>query len=332
MEKSLPSARAKDGFSESEVMKMKCKRVQKLLTAFVDGELAPPRAASVSEHLAMCDVCREQAAEVKKVLAWAGTWRDREPSPGFVTRLRARIRSEREAIGLSRKVWIPRARLAFAGVAAASVIFVGGYLVGALFSGRAAVPRGAPLARGAAVVAPKSVTAYPVADSRRLIAGLQRIKMSLGSKLSDASFNELNEVQRALAAGGDSSVNDLAILEELQRAEGLIRQKKFALARGVLDGIETSHPGHPLVEYAQMTKMLASPQAVPGWGLLKSSYAMLLQDTLVNPAEFYNDITSLPAQITEYGWQSIVKSADKLNPLNLFDYIESRILGRSETL
>lgn len=46
---------------------MKCKDVQGVLEAFLDGELAPARRAEVEDHLAACDPCAEELAELATV-------------------------------------------------------------------------------------------------------------------------------------------------------------------------------------------------------------------------------------------------------------------------
>lgn len=316
---------------------MKCKRVRRMLTAFVDGELTEEDHRSVSEHLGTCESCREYAGEVRKVISWAGTWQSREPSAGFLTRLRARMR-EQKASTQTGLVWLPLARRVLAGAAAACVIFLVGYMAGVSFTGgKGPSPRGRSAAKGVPLArkGPSSfVSSAPdQADSERLIVGIQRIKTIFGSKLSDAAYSQLNEVQRVLAAGeGADAEGQLAVVKELQRGEELVRQGRLADGCRVFEEIEQSHPGHALAPYAQMARMLATPQ--PGYGseFLDSLYAMVLQDTVIDPREFYGQYARFRAQVAEYGWDKIVESADLLNPLNFLDYVERRLLGGSEAL
>ncbi len=304
-------------------MEMKCRKVEKVMTAFLDGELSGERHRSVAEHLASCERCARSASEAKKVLEWAGTWRDRELSAGFLVRLRARIRREESRAAERRTLWFPKLRWMLAGGAAACVMFLGGYFAALMVTGgKAPVTSAVPVASGEE-------------DSERLIAGLQRIKMVLGEKLSEAAYAQLNEVQRVLAAGergkGEES---LAVVKELQRAEGLVRQEQYAAAREVLDSIVEKHPRSPLTLYARMTKILATPEGGSGSELIGNVYATLVRDTLGDPKEFYDRLSSLPVQmgqIREYGWQKIVESADRLNPIKALDYLEKRLLGGEGT-
>ncbi len=310
---------------------MKCKSVRKRLTAFTDGELAEEDRRSVSDHLAECEACRQHAREVEKVLVWAEMWQDREPSPGFQTRLKARARAaEKPAVGWFRLPW---ARTAMAGLAAACLVFLFGYLTGVSFLGR-------KLTTGSAPVVSRPVRPTDTgkqgpgggADSERLIVGLQKIKMVFGSKLSDAALAQLDEVQRTIAARDTAYADSPTVVAELQRAEQLVREKRLAQARTVLDGIEDMHPGHPLASYARLTKILATPEPRYRSDLFNSAYAKLLRDTVMDPAGFYNELTGFQAQVTEYGWQKIVDSADRLNPLNVLDYLENRLVGGGESL
>ena len=308
---------------------MRCKRVRKLLTAYTDGELAEEDRRCIAAHLAECKPCRECVDDVQKVLAWAGTWRDGQLSPDFLARVKARAGAAQERATAWFPLRLPGARTALAGLAAACLVFLLGYLAGVGFSGGKGPAAGS---RPITPAAPGDAAHLP--DAERLIVGVQKIKMVFGDKLSDAARAQLNEVQQALAAaGGVRAEAGLAVVKGLQQAEELIREKKFAEARQMLALLEASHPEHPLAPYASITKMLTTPQR-PGYGseLLNSAYAMLLRDTVIDPAEFYSQLARLQEQATEYGWQKIVESADRLNPLNLLDYIEDRLASGSGTL
>jgi len=315
-----------------EVRKMKCKKAQKLLSAFLDNELSEEIRRCVGEHLEHCEQCSRLVNEAKGVFAWAGTWRAREASPFFLQRVRARIREAERHPAEAVPIWLPRLRRVLAGVAAACLIFFGGYLTHmGLFTGKdmsETVRPAEPAGKGvAAVTAPSSA-----GDARRLVAGIQRMKMVFGTQLSEAAYEQLNEAQRSLAQrGGPGTEQDLAVVQELQRAEDLVRREDYAEARTVLDGIEVAYRDHPLAPYARMTKVFAMPEEGSG-GVLRDLYASLLRETVGDPKEYYTQLTTFPEQLREYGWQKIVKSAEQLNPANVLNYIEKRIAGGSETL
>ena len=83
----------------------------------MDGKLAdllldPGKApAKVQAHVAECDRCRRELAELRATLALLDTWEAPEPSPYFMTRLDARLREAREAEPAG---WIARLRARFA--------------------------------------------------------------------------------------------------------------------------------------------------------------------------------------------------------------------------
>ncbi|NQT84177.1 zf-HC2 domain-containing protein [bacterium] len=306
---------------------MKCRRVRKLLTAFEDGELSEEARQSVSEHLAECKHCRALAGEVREVFSWAAMWRERAPSPAFLTRVKARARAGEESSPATFGLQLWRTRPAIVGVVAACVVFLFGYLAGVNFSGR-----GPSVVKTVRAPGPPRV-ARPAVDSEQLVVGIQRIKMIFGSKLSEAAYAQLNDVQRALAAGGGAEAEaELAVVKNLQWAEELVREEKLAEARVVLASLEQSHPDHALAPYARMTKMLTTPQPRRAPELLRGLYAALLEDTVVNPTEFYNQLAGFQAQATEYAWGKIVESADRLNPLNVLDYIEDRLASGKRAL
>ena len=296
-----------------EVIKMKCKRVQKLLVSYRDGELPEDVRRSVSEHLATCKECGRYATEVEKVMAWAGTWGERQPSPHFLVKLKARIRGDEKPARARPTLGLLRPQRALVSIAAAFLVFFGGYLVGVKF-----VPRGGE----------GPVVARAEQDNSRLITGIQRIKMLFGGKLSETARSQLDEVQRVLAVRDSSHGDSPAVVDQLQQAEALVGEKKLAEARRILTTIDEKHPDHPLAPYVRMT-LASTSEERGGYGaeLLKNFYAMMVQDTVINPKEFYVEASRFPAQATEYGWQKIVESADRLNPLNLGDYIETRFAG-----
>jgi anti-sigma factor RsiW len=74
--------------------------------------LEPERApAKVQAHLAECDRCRQELAELRATLALLDRWEVPEPSPYFMTRFDARLR---EARGTEPAGWFARLRARFA--------------------------------------------------------------------------------------------------------------------------------------------------------------------------------------------------------------------------
>jgi hypothetical protein len=66
---------------------------QKLADMLLDPQGAP---AKVQTHVAECDVCQKELAELKATMGLLDEWTAPEPSPYFMTRLNARMREERE--------------------------------------------------------------------------------------------------------------------------------------------------------------------------------------------------------------------------------------------
>jgi len=67
--------------------------------------------AKVQAHLAGCDRCRRELAELRATMALLDTWKTPEPNPYFLTRLEACLREEREAEPAG---WWARLRARFA--------------------------------------------------------------------------------------------------------------------------------------------------------------------------------------------------------------------------
>jgi len=91
-------------------MKSQCNGMDsKLADLLLEPERAP---AKVQAHLAECDRCRKELAELRATLALLDRWEVPEPSPYFMTRFDARLR---EARGAEPAGWIARlrARLAY---------------------------------------------------------------------------------------------------------------------------------------------------------------------------------------------------------------------------
>jgi len=79
----------------------------KLAEMLLDPEAVP---AKVRTHVAECDGCRRELAELQATMALLDTWKGPEPSPYFLSRLDARMREEREAAPAG---WLARLRARF---------------------------------------------------------------------------------------------------------------------------------------------------------------------------------------------------------------------------
>jgi hypothetical protein len=67
---------------------------EKLMNLLLDPQSAP---AKVQTHVAECDRCKNELAQLKATMQLMDAWEAPEPSPYFMTRLGARMREEREA-------------------------------------------------------------------------------------------------------------------------------------------------------------------------------------------------------------------------------------------
>jgi anti-sigma factor RsiW len=73
---------------------MRCEEVQDLASAWLDGELAEPRASMVAEHEAHCEACHGYITDLR-LLAEQMTQLGREPAPaGLEERIRASLAEE----------------------------------------------------------------------------------------------------------------------------------------------------------------------------------------------------------------------------------------------
>jgi len=79
-------------------MKSKCTGMDAKLANLLLDPAATTAAlpAKVQAHLAGCDRCRQELAELHATMALLDTWKTPEPNPYFITRLEARLREERK--------------------------------------------------------------------------------------------------------------------------------------------------------------------------------------------------------------------------------------------
>jgi hypothetical protein len=76
-------------------MKQNCAGMDSKLADLVLDPSSVP--AKVQSHVAQCEDCGRQLAELKATMALLDTWEAPEPNPYFLTRFEARLREEREA-------------------------------------------------------------------------------------------------------------------------------------------------------------------------------------------------------------------------------------------
>ncbi len=75
---------------------MTCERIEELLSAYLEGELAPGLRAEVEAHLGSCPECAELAAIMKKALEAAAGFPEFEPSAALLGRLYGIPEAKRE--------------------------------------------------------------------------------------------------------------------------------------------------------------------------------------------------------------------------------------------
>ena len=74
---------------------MKCRSVQKKLSAYQDRELEPLEKERVRSHLLSCRACREQHAELERVWQTLGELEEIRPDPWFYGQLVRKIEQPR---------------------------------------------------------------------------------------------------------------------------------------------------------------------------------------------------------------------------------------------
>ena len=70
---------------------MRCQKVERKLSAFLDGELSEKKASRIAEHLSGCQHCQQEAASLSSAWKRLEEMGEVDPSPYFWTRLNARI-------------------------------------------------------------------------------------------------------------------------------------------------------------------------------------------------------------------------------------------------
>jgi len=130
------TAPAESGVATMEKPMKNCTEMEsKLADMLLDAKSAP---AKVQTHVAECESCQAELAELQATMALLDEWKAPEPNPFFVTRMNARMREEREAAPeswLARRIARLRAGLSYgtashvrplAAMALTVMLFVGG--------------------------------------------------------------------------------------------------------------------------------------------------------------------------------------------------------------
>ena len=99
---------------------MNCNDVRENLIELLTEGPADPQ---VKAHVSQCSACTEELGSMRKTMALLDEWESPEPSPYFLTRLRAHVKAEREKAPAGMFGWLRRPMLA---AALATVLAAGG--------------------------------------------------------------------------------------------------------------------------------------------------------------------------------------------------------------
>jgi len=109
---------------------MKCRWVQKRLSAFQDGELMPREKEEVGSHLESCSACRERYAELESVWQALGDSQEIIPDPVFYGQLVKKINESNRASSPAGFRWLFQG---FSSSWATSTLLIAGILIGAFW-------------------------------------------------------------------------------------------------------------------------------------------------------------------------------------------------------
>ncbi len=102
---------------------MRCRRIGRMLSAYVDNELREDKIAFVNNHLSLCPECRQALSDFKKEQELFSCKDSQTGGPLFWEELTSRLREKREE--LITFIWVRR--LVF--VTSALVLTVGVFLI-----------------------------------------------------------------------------------------------------------------------------------------------------------------------------------------------------------
>ena len=124
---------------------MNCRRIQKSLSAYQDGEIVGEERERISAHLEGCPACRSAYAELEQAWQRLEKIPEIQASAGFERRLFERINAVPEPRSRRRFPWVSWIYRAYPAPAMAAVLLLvgtvlGGYLGNALVSGLSSAP------------------------------------------------------------------------------------------------------------------------------------------------------------------------------------------------
>ena len=116
------------------IVKMKCRKVQKLLPGYLEGFLSADELKIVEEHIYNCDACRKEYQIFEETIRLAGSLEVEYPSPdvweAFIPMLNVRMMREMEKESHRKTFFLQFSRLKLVGIASAALILVFSALVG----------------------------------------------------------------------------------------------------------------------------------------------------------------------------------------------------------
>lgn len=115
---------------------MKCSRIKRRLSAFLDGEVSEQERQFIKEHLKSCEHCQIELKNLSQVSDILDIIQEVEVSPYFITRLKQRIADQKQKslIRLPLTEWIKRALVpAVTTALVAFSLFIGGQLGKAIY-------------------------------------------------------------------------------------------------------------------------------------------------------------------------------------------------------
>lgn len=84
---------------------MRCRKIEKNLTAYLAGELSERDMEHIGEHLETCTTCAREFADMEKFHERLDGLEEVSPPPGFETQFRARVKETKRAEPSVR--WLP---------------------------------------------------------------------------------------------------------------------------------------------------------------------------------------------------------------------------------
>lgn len=106
---------------------MKCQKIQRKLSAYMDGEVDEDLKATIEEHLQHCQACQQLLGELYKTWNLLSLLPEAESVPFFFTRLNTRLTSEKTG---KRSKWIDRVLIPATAIAVTVLGVITGDIVG----------------------------------------------------------------------------------------------------------------------------------------------------------------------------------------------------------